>query len=36
LRIDFILVDKKFNVNAFKSFDLDYSDHEPILATIGL
>lgn len=36
LRIDFILVDKKFNVNQHQSFDINLSDHEPIQATLGL
>lgn len=36
LRIDFILVDKKFNVNAHQNFNLDLSDHEPIMATLGI
>ena len=30
LRIDFILVDKKFKVNDFKTFKINFSDHEPI------
>lgn len=36
LRIDFILVDQKYNVNQYQSFDMDFSDHEPIMATLGL
>ncbi len=36
LRIDFILVDKKYNVNQYQSFDMDFSDHEPIMTTLGL
>jgi len=36
LRIDFILADKKFNINQYQSFDMDYSDHEPIMATLGI
>jgi endonuclease/exonuclease/phosphatase family metal-dependent hydrolase len=35
LRIDFILVDKKFNVNQHENFDKQYSDHEPIIAKIS-
>ncbi len=35
LRIDFILVDEKFNVNQFTNFDVDYSDHFPIMARIS-
>ena len=30
LRIDFILVDKKFKVNYFKTYKVIFSDHEPI------
>tara|TARA_B100000787_G_C16190469_1_gene297191 strand:- start:1729 stop:2748 length:1020 start_codon:yes stop_codon:yes gene_type:complete len=36
LRIDFILVDNNFEVNNFKTFDVQYSDHFPILARINL
>ncbi|WP_430467779.1 endonuclease/exonuclease/phosphatase family protein [Winogradskyella ouciana] len=36
LRIDFILVDKNFTVNGFKTFDNKLSDHYPIKATIAL
>jgi len=36
LRIDFIFVDKKFNVNKHENFELNYSDHEPIIANISL
>ena len=32
LRIDFILVDNTFEVNNFKTFEVSYSDHFPILA----
>ncbi|RUA06362.1 MAG: endonuclease [Flavobacteriia bacterium] len=35
LRIDFILVDKKFNVNQFTNFDEGFSDHLPIMARIS-
>ena len=35
LRIDFILVDKKFKVNHHQNFDKDLSDHEPILARLS-
>lgn len=34
-RIDFILTDKKFEVNNFKTFDVNYSDHFPIMARIN-
>lgn len=36
LRIDFILVDERFTVNGFKTFDNKLSDHYPIKATIAL
>lgn len=36
VRIDFILADKSFNVNSFKSFDEKLSDHYPILAKMSL
>lgn len=36
LRIDYILVDKKFEVKFYKNFDVDYSDHQPIVAKISL
>lgn len=36
LRIDFLLVDENINVNHFKTFELKYSDHFPIMATIDL
>ena len=32
LRIDFILVDNTFEVNNFRTFEVSYSDHFPILA----
>lgn len=34
-RIDFILTDDKFQVNNFKTFDVNYSDHYPIMARIN-
>ncbi|CAI8313226.1 MAG: Uncharacterised protein [Flavobacterium sp. SCGC AAA160-P02] len=34
LRIDFILPDNNFEINNFKTFDVPYSDHFPILARI--
>ena len=34
LRIDFILVDNTFEVNNFKTFEVPYSDHFPILARL--
>ena len=36
LRIDFILVDLNFEVNNFKTFEVPYSDHFPILARVKL
>ncbi|WP_142783734.1 endonuclease/exonuclease/phosphatase family protein [Changchengzhania lutea] len=36
VRIDFILVDDAFDVNGFKTFDVHYSDHYPIMATLRL
>lgn len=36
VRIDFILVDKGFEINAFKTFDVKYSDHYPILSKVKL
>lgn len=36
LRIDFILADKDFNVNGFKTYDVKLSDHYPIKATLKL
>lgn len=35
LRIDFILTDKTITVNNFKTFNIDYSDHYPIMARIN-
>ena len=34
LRIDFILTDKKMEVNNFKTYDVKYSDHYPIMARV--
>jgi len=36
LRIDFILTDANFDINNFKTFDIPYSDHYPILARLNL
>ncbi|WP_299336809.1 endonuclease/exonuclease/phosphatase family protein [uncultured Psychroserpens sp.] len=36
VRIDFILVDEGFEINAFKTFDVKYSDHYPILSKVKL
>lgn len=34
-RIDFILTDENININNFKTFDIQYSDHYPIMARIN-
>ena len=36
VRIDFILADKSFEVNGFKSYDEKLSDHYPIMAKVSL
>ena len=36
VRIDFILTDRAFKVNGFKTYDEKLSDHYPILATLKL
>lgn len=36
IRIDFILADKTFAINSFKSYDQKYSDHFPILTKVSL
>lgn len=36
LRIDFIFADKAFEVNGFKTFDVRYSDHYPIMTTLRM
>lgn len=36
LRIDFILVDKSFKVNSFKTFKFAYSDHFPIFSEFSV
>ena len=36
IRIDFILADKRFAVNKFKTFDKHYSDHYPIMSALSL
>ena len=35
LRIDFIFVDEDFKVNSFEVIEKNYSDHYPILTTLG-
>lgn len=34
-RIDFILTDPEINIDTFKTFNVDYSDHYPIMARIN-
>lgn len=36
VRIDFILADQSFDINAFKTFDVELSDHYPIMAKVKL
>ncbi|RKE92307.1 endonuclease/exonuclease/phosphatase family protein [Ichthyenterobacterium magnum] len=36
VRIDFILADKDFKINSFKTYDVKLSDHYPILAKVKL
>ena len=36
LRIDFILADKEFEINNFKTYDIKYSDHFPIMARLSV
>jgi len=36
MRIDFILADKDFTVNGFRTFDVKLSDHYPIKTTLSL
>jgi len=36
LRIDFILTDANFDINNFKTFNVPFSDHYPILARLNL
>ena len=36
MRIDFILIDDSFRINDFKTFDIDLSDHFPIISTFDL
>ncbi|WP_189702507.1 endonuclease/exonuclease/phosphatase family protein [Subsaximicrobium wynnwilliamsii] len=36
VRIDFILVDPVFEINAYKTFDVKYSDHYPIMTKVKL
>ena len=35
LRIDFILTDPIFKINGFKSYDIEFSDHLPIMTTLA-
>jgi len=36
LRIDFILADEEFEINNFKTYDIKYSDHFPIMARLAI
>lgn len=36
IRIDFILVDKGFDINSFKTFDVPLSDHYPIMTRVKI
>ena len=36
VRIDFILADEAFKINSFKTYDVEYSDHYPIMAKVSL
>ena len=36
MRIDFIFADPAFNVNGFKTYDVEYSDHYPIMTKVSL
>lgn len=36
VRIDFIFADEAFTVNGFKAYNEHYSDHYPIMTTLGL
>lgn len=36
VRIDFILADQSFDINGFKTFDVELSDHYPIMAKVKL
>lgn len=36
VRIDFILVDDAFEVNRFKTFDIELSDHYPVMSSVKI
>lgn len=36
VRIDFVLADEDFKVNAFKTYDVEFSDHYPVMAKVAL
>ena len=36
MRIDFIFADPAFSVNGFKTYDVEYSDHYPIMTKVSL
>ncbi len=36
LRIDFLLVERGMSINEFRKFEIDFSDHYPVLTKIGI
>lgn len=36
IRIDFVMADQHFQVNGFKTYDVKYSDHYPVMAKVRL
>lgn len=36
IRIDFVLADNVFKVNAFKTYNVEFSDHYPVMAKVSL
>ncbi|MCH4824349.1 endonuclease/exonuclease/phosphatase family protein [Gramella lutea] len=36
LRIDFLLIENELSIKEFKKYEIDYSDHYPVLTKIGL
>lgn len=36
MRIDFILADPEFKINSFKTYDVEFSDHYPVMAKVSL
>ena len=35
VRIDFLLIDKSYSVDSFKTYDVEYSDHFPIMTKVS-